>query len=497
MRVKKFEAKTMKDALQMVKAELGPDAVILGAKENRKGFGLSGETSFEVTAAVSQSTLQKKAFVEARLKPEVREKFRNSQAREQKQIIEKMVDRRFQRTEAEKAAAAQAAAPRDPNRQMTRVSYIDIQDDGMAMVEPAAEPEVASARIKNLARAAWEAERESGLSQQPHRRNDPRKTPQRTTARTTAEPAPSRDRAAVEEMQRLQNEVVRLQKMVESFQEIPQTFQGSVHPGAEYGIGYDFSAIYQKLCDSGLSVDLSAELAIAASREIDPIQAKKKHVIEAWVAKWVLANTQIVEKPFEARVHTFSGPTGGGKTSQLIKIAAHLALRERKRIAIVTADTTKVGAAEQLKIYSQILNVPFALIRNASDWQWLEPQLTGVDVILVDMPSSTLSDATEISWLRSLLPVTTRVQSHLCLNVMMKEADALEAVRRYRVMQPTDLMFTAIDLSVQHGLIPSIQLKSGLPLHSFGIGPQIPEDFELASKEKVLDLIFKLSRTRK
>jgi flagellar biosynthesis protein FlhF len=63
MRVKKFEAKSMKDALRMVKAELGPEAVILGARENKRSFGIAGETSFEVTAAVSESTLQKKRLL--------------------------------------------------------------------------------------------------------------------------------------------------------------------------------------------------------------------------------------------------------------------------------------------------------------------------------------------------------------------------------------------------------------------------------------------------
>jgi len=66
MRVKKFEAKTMKDALKMVKAELGPDAVILGARENKRSFGIAGESSYEITAAGSETTLQKKKFVESR-----------------------------------------------------------------------------------------------------------------------------------------------------------------------------------------------------------------------------------------------------------------------------------------------------------------------------------------------------------------------------------------------------------------------------------------------
>jgi flagellar biosynthesis protein FlhF len=79
----------------------------------------------------------------------------------------------------------------------------------------------------------------------------------------------------------------------------------------------------------------------------------------------------------------------------------------------------------------------------------------------------------------------------------MKESDALEVVRRFRVVQPTDLVFTALDLSVQHGVIATVQLRSGLPIHSFGIGSRVPEDFEVATKERVLDLLFKLSSLKR
>ncbi|HEY1079416.1 MAG TPA: flagellar biosynthesis protein FlhF, partial [Bdellovibrio sp.] len=68
MQVKKFEARTMKEALEMVKTQMGPDAIILSARDNNKSFGLVGEGSVEITAAVSDETLQKKKFAESRLR---------------------------------------------------------------------------------------------------------------------------------------------------------------------------------------------------------------------------------------------------------------------------------------------------------------------------------------------------------------------------------------------------------------------------------------------
>ncbi len=540
MRVKKFEAKTMKDALRMVKAELGPDAVILGARENKRSFGLGGESSYEITAAVSENTLQKKRFVESRLKEDDRETFRTSGASAQKRMIEKMVDRRLetQRQEAERAqvSIARAKSLSERPRPITAVSYIDIHDEApvertqvyarrapspepaarmaatssrapqaqpvraaqaqparaaaqggletVSSARPAAPAKTASPdvrnRIRNLAREAWEA----GRPVEP--------------AKVAAQPAPIQsNRADVQEIDSLKGEIQRLQSLLEGFQKVPQTFQGASHPGAEYGLSYDFSRSYQKLVETGVNGELAAEILARASQEIDPINAKKSSIVEAWVAKWFLQNIAICARPLAGKTHVFVGPSGGGKTSHLVKTAAQLVIRDKKRIAVVSTDTTKVGSVDQLKIYCQILNVPFAVVRDKADWQWLEPQLQNVDHILIDSPGMALTAVEDIQRLRSLMPTTDAASVHLCLSSAMKEQDALEAVRRFRIVQPTDLVFTALDMSVQHGVIATVQLRSGLPLHSFGTGARVPEDFEVATKERVLDLLFKLSSMRK
>lgn len=516
MRVKKFEAKSMKDALRMVKSELGPDAVILGARENKRSFGLAGESSFEVTAAVSEATLQKKRFVESRLKEDDREKFRTSGASAQKRMIEKMVDRRLLTQQQERATQAlKAQGSLERPRPITKVNYIDIQDElpaerreqpvyarkapapqperpraraeasagGMDVVRASAPRTSAKAptgevrdRIRNLAREAWEAGR-------------PVET--RPPAKSSATVAP-----AIQEIDSLKGEIQRLQALLEGFQKVPQSFQGAAHPGAEFGLGYDFSRSFQKLVETGVNTELAAEILSRAAQEIDPINAKKPSIIEAWIAKWFLQNISVCDRPLAGRIHVFAGPMGGGKTSHLVKTAAQLVIRDKKRIAVVSTDTTKVGSIDQLKIYCQILNVPFAVVRDRSDWQWLESQLQNVDHILVDSPGLALTAVDEIQKLRSLMPPTPGAQIHLCLSSAMKEQDALEAVRRFRIIQPTDLVFTALDMSVQHGVIATVQLRSGLPLHSFGIGPRVPEDFEVATKERVLDLLFKLSNMK-
>ena len=66
MQVKKFEARTMKEALEMVKTQLGPEAIILSARDNHRSFGLVGEGSVEITAAISEDSLQKRRFTQSK-----------------------------------------------------------------------------------------------------------------------------------------------------------------------------------------------------------------------------------------------------------------------------------------------------------------------------------------------------------------------------------------------------------------------------------------------
>ena len=573
MRVKKFEAKNMKDALQMVKNELGPDAVILSARDNRKSYGIAGETSVEITAAVSESTLQKKKFVESRMTAGTKAKFHNSDAKTQRQIIERMVENRIRENEAARVREAAPQAAGAP-RPITSTSYIDIQDEEIeagsrrsAAFEKArgrqvrellndfdqdfsrseerratpkaprsqatAANESAMARVKSAVRDAWKANafiEDEGPSAEALASIDAKATAPATYNRAAApakpgtlasrieaarggletipEAAPqavSQGGAAIHqrdseiatlksEVQRLQSE---LQRTLEGFQKVPQSFV-NMHPGAEYGISYDLSFMFQKLVESGVSVENSVEILREAAKSIDPMQQKKRPIIEGWVARWLLNSIQINANPFQGRVHVFVGGAGSGKTSTLVKMASQLVVKEKKKIAVLTTDAFKVGAVDQLKIYCQILNVPFAVIRSRKDWEWVMGQLQNVDHVLVDSPGLQLNDLDEIQAFKSLMaPEEIAASVHLCVSATAKDGDAFETARRYKVTDYHDLIVTNLDQSVQHGIIYNLQRKTGKPLHSFGIGVRIPEDFELASKERVLDLIFKLTKLRR
>lgn len=508
MQVKKFEAKSMKEALELVKIHLGPEAIILSAKDTHRGFGLMGEKSVEVTAAVSEETLRKKKLAESKLREDLREKFHQIPATRQKQFINRVYDRRAEE-QREMAMAGDGfgttvradgrranpppslpVAP-EVRAQLAGLRYIDIADDHQPMSahrgSTAAHtnisaPQGASAAGRERVRRAAERARQASqdiLQERP-----------KPKAAAAAPAVVNRS----SEVQALETQLRELKAIVEKFQHMPQ-IPMSMHPGAEQGLPFEMSAVYQRLTGQGLSAAYVGSLLKQAQREMDPEAAKKPALVDAWVVRQLLHTVEISPNPLQGRYHVFMGSAGHGKTSSLVKFASHLVLKERRKIAIISLDTIKIGAADQLRIFAQIINVPFAIVRNPEEWAVAEQKLRGVQHILVDCPGLNLQTMEEADWLKRMLPPAEFNRTlHYVQSITARDEDAIDQASRYQMIGIHDVIFTRVDDTTRHGLIINFQNRFQTPIHSFGTGVKIPEDFEMASKERIVDFIFKLSR---
>jgi flagellar biosynthesis protein FlhF len=534
MQVKKFEAKTMKEALELVKVHLGPEAIILSAKDTHRGFGLMGDKSVEVTAAVSDETLRKKKIAETKLREELRQRFQQIPASQQKQFINKV----FQNTAAENRemiAAGVAAEPTTPEvRAQTKgMRYIDISDEsgefrprqaaaqrGQSAMQPrnqqAYGPAPAPAarvsgqqRVRNAAARAREAV-EDVIEQQPAA---PKRSARVTAAATaaaraamdvfTAPPAQTSvasaqaatgTEARSTDVRALESQVRELKAIVERFQNVPQ-IPMTMHPGAEQGLSFELSGIYQRLTGQGVQPQLATSLLRKAHKEMDPEALKKPALVDAWAVRRLLETAEVSPNPSAARYHVFMGSSGQGKTTSLVKFASHLMLKEKKTIAIISLDSMRLGAADQLRLYAQILNVPFGMVRSPEEWRVAEQKLAHVNHILVDCPGLSLRAPEEVEWLRRMLPPAEYGRStHFVQSILARDEETMEIATRYQKIGFADVIFTRLDESGRQGMILNFQDRFKVPLHSFSYGSRIPEDYEYASKERVVDFIFKLSK---
>lgn len=501
MQVKKFEAKTMQDALAMVKRDLGPEAIILAAKDNKGNFGLAGENSVEVTAAVSGHKLKEHQFAMSRLKETDKQQLLQGAAAHQKKFIEKSVGR--YRSEPEPNITTRQyitiddeevdTAPAEVRKQPATTSYV--QQGNMARVRAAIKekqvdfkeevPVVENPKSKRVSEAAKNALQ--AFSQDWAEEEEAPKVQSRT-------PAVAKESSA--EVEALKKQIEQLQSLIHSFRDVPQNFLPS-HPGAEHEIPYELSAAYESLLKRGINSEYAIELVKNTQSALEKDKWQKRGIVDASIARNILEEIK-VSKTLDNGIHIFVGTSGSGKTSSLIKLAARLVVQERKKVAILTTDTMKVGASEQLKVYAKILNVPFGILRNKEDWDKVLNALVDIDCVLVDTPGVSLRSLEEIELIKSSIPEVLNVhpQVHLVQSVTMKNTDAKKYAEKFKVFDFEDILFTKLDESVQHGVIYNQFKNFGKPILGFGVGTDIPEDFEFASKERVIDLLFKISRKK-
>ncbi|MBC7456666.1 MAG: flagellar biosynthesis protein FlhF [Bdellovibrionaceae bacterium] len=454
MQVKKFEARSMKEALEMIKTQLGPDAIILSAKEITKGFGLGGEKSIEVTAAYSEAILQKKKYVESKLSTKDQTQFQQSGAKHQKETMQKMIEGHVAKLNAQVTRANPVIQQKQSSTpyKMTERRYVDIDNDHN--VSASAPTTTAVPSVTQVAQKVW---------------NDM-------------------------EVSSLKKEIESLKQVMTQFRSVPQSFV-QAHPGADLGVHYSMSGSYQRLVTRGLLPEIAADVVVQAQKQIPGEQQQNKHVVDSWMAKYILDSTPIVESAQE-QFHLFVGPSGSGKTSSLIKLASDLILNQRKRVAIITTDTSKVGASEQMKIFSQILNVPYLCLRSQQDWAHVIPHLDQLDHILVDYTGLNLRNQEELNYLKRMSPpVYKSLRTHLVLTTLSKDNDLIECAKRYEAFGFNDVIFTALDEASMHGNIYNFIRKVQTRLFAFGIGPKVPEDFEKATPERVVDLILQITQS--
>lgn len=458
MNVKKFEARTMKEALDMVKTQLGPDAVILSAKEISKGFGLGGVKSIEITAAYSENVLKHKQFVQSKMPTNDKNRFDQMSARLQKETMQKSIEQQLMRsqtnstntsTTAPKKMSTVKSAYTPRTTSLSQKRYIDIDNDSTPVASPVSYAQPLTQQAQN----SW-----SNM-----------------------------------EVQSLKNEIDQLKEIMGQFKQMPQNFV-QAHPGADLGVNFSLSPMYTKLLAKGLLPEVAADILVQAQNQIDPTKINQAQYLETWIGKYILNSVPVVAGGFE-QFHLFLGTSGCGKTSSMVKLASQLVIQHKKRVALISTDTIKVGADQQMKIFSEILNLPFISIRTPSDWNKIIPHLGQVDHVLVDFASLSLRSQDEINYIKKMMPpIYDSIRTHLVLSAKNHDKNQLETIQKYEALNITDLIITSLDEATQYGSIYNIVRKQSKPLFGFGIGPKVPEDFERATPERVLDLILELTQ---
>jgi flagellar biosynthesis protein FlhF len=200
-------------------------------------------------------------------------------------------------------------------------------------------------------------------------------------------------------------------------------------------------------------------------------------------------DTDIKEKPAH---YMFLGPTGVGKTTTLAKIAARLALVDNKKVGLITADTYRIAAVEQLKTYSEILGIPLEVIYEADELGEALNKFSDMDYILIDTAGRSHKSKELQSDYDELTRYLSDVQIFLVLSMTTSYKDLKSIIESYHFLDQYRLLFTKLDEANTFGNILNTRVLTGKALSYFTIGQSVPDDIEVADKEKIIQYIFNM-----
>ena len=181
----------------------------------------------------------------------------------------------------------------------------------------------------------------------------------------------------------------------------------------------------------------------------------------------------------------FIGPTGVGKTTTIAKIASHFCVDGGKKVALLTADTYRIAAAEQLRTYANILEVPFRIIYSVEELSQAMRDFKDCDYILVDTAGHSHQNAEQKELIHSVDGILEK-EVFLVLSATTKYRDLLSIADTYSDMTDYKLIFTKLDETITLGNLLNLKLYTGAPLSYVTCGQNVPDDIEDFNPQKTV-----------
>ena len=191
------------------------------------------------------------------------------------------------------------------------------------------------------------------------------------------------------------------------------------------------------------------------------------------------------------RIAALLGTTGVGKTTTLAKIAAKFVLEQGITAALITADTYRISAVEQLRTYSDILGLPLEIVYSPEELSKAINKHRNRDLILIDTAGRSQHNDYQMKELQEFLRTNPRIEKHIVLSTTTKSSDANDILDKFSVCEPDKIIFTKTDETAHVGLIVNLLCKKRLSLSYITNGQSVPDDIIPATANNLAELLLK------
>ena len=256
----------------------------------------------------------------------------------------------------------------------------------------------------------------------------------------------------------------------------------------------DYRASYtpeiEALVLSMIENEVHEEFAHRVAREVAEIAEKQNasavEVMEQILKQYLGEAAPIKLKRFKRQVILFAGPTGVGKTTSLAKLAAIYSINHHAKVGIVTTDTYRIAAVEQLKTYAEILELPISVAYTPDEVADCLKEHEDKDVVFIDTAGKSPNDRTLETEITQLIKHSQADEVHLVLSATTSFAGCLNVLNTYSFLRDFKLLFTKMDETDTWGTILNLKFLSDKPLSYMSSGQNVPDDIEVADMRKII-----------
>jgi flagellar biosynthesis protein FlhF len=184
----------------------------------------------------------------------------------------------------------------------------------------------------------------------------------------------------------------------------------------------------------------------------------------------------------EGRVVALVGPTGVGKTTTIAKLAANYRLRENKTVGLITVDTYRIAAVEQLRTYAEIIDLPMEVVSTPREMREAIARMKSLDLVLMDTAGRSPRDEVRIQELKTMLAEANPAEVHLVLSAVSGAKSLTTTAERFATVGTTAMIVTKLDEATGLGNLLSVTRGCGLPISYVTDGQNVPDDIQVAQK---------------
>ena len=300
--------------------------------------------------------------------------------------------------------------------------------------------------------------------------------------------------------ERLSLEIAQMKKELENVRSALR--RSAYAASAPSGFSHRLGDAYAALTAADVSPDLAREIVEGAESRLAPPRHSSSPATPASEEDGAMQRALAEEIKSRIRVEprlgagqttphiiALLGPPGAGKTTTLVKLAVNYGLVSRRPVLLLSLDTYRIAAAEQLRSYASILGVGFQVLQTVTALSQAIEENRGKELIFIDTPGLGSAEMEDSGGLARFLSTRSDMDTHLVVPASMKPADLSRIVDAFDPFHPRRLLFTKMDETCSYGPILNEAARSGKPLSFFTNGQRIPEDLEAASAVRVMELL--------